>query len=644
MSARKLQAEIDKVFKRIAEGVAVFEVIYEKLMTSQNPAQKDKLESDLKKEIKKLQRLRDQVKTWAASNEIKDKKPLLEQRRLIETQMEKFKAVEKDLKTKAFSKEGLSAAAKLDPREQQKMETCNWLSNLVDELERQIEQLEAESETLQVGAKKSKRDSSKNERLGEVDHLIERHKWHQGKIELILRGLENGNLAVDEVLDLKDDIDYYVESNQDVDFAEDEHIYDELTLDEEMYNALDREDESDADLLDDEPLRSPVKEDRPEPPTPAKAKPVDAHPPTPVRKSSVPVAAKAPTPPTPAPVSAPAPAPPPALSPAATISVVPAKQAQPAPIGPQPTQPVVNTPTLKYASAAAAAAAVEAARGPGIQPLPPPPGLRRTGTNTPAPSTPVPGTPVASTPELAHSKPASSHGLPSAPPSAPASVPVEEPASAKEVTPEVFEPAPSTANGTEPSMEENVSPVSPPEFNAAEVAANLPPGLQDLIASFQAARTRSVAPPPITSVYQLLETSLTYVPDALDAQRPKHYTPENPYPTPSYYPQVPSPIFEEPMLFEKIDIDTLFYVFYYQQGTYQQYLAARELKRQSWRFHKKYLTWFQRHEEPKVITDEYESGTYRYFDFEGAWVQRKKPEFKFLYQHLEDEDKAVSPQ
>ena len=51
------------------------------------------------------------------------------------------------------------------------------------------------------------------------------------------------------------------------------------------------------------------------------------------------------------------------------------------------------------------------------------------------------------------------------------------------------------------------------------------------------------------------------------------------------------------------------------QNTYQQYLAAKELKKQSWRYHKKYNTWFQRHEEPKVATDEYEQGTYVYFDF-----------------------------
>ena len=42
------------------------------------------------------------------------------------------------------------------------------------------------------------------------------------------------------------------------------------------------------------------------------------------------------------------------------------------------------------------------------------------------------------------------------------------------------------------------------------------------------------------------------------------------------------------------------------QGTRAQYLAAKALRKQSWRFHTKYMMWFQRHEEPKAITDEYE--------------------------------------
>jgi CCR4-NOT transcription complex subunit 3 len=126
--------------------------------------------------------------------------------------------------------------------------------------------------------------------------------------------------------------------------------------------------------------------------------------------------------------------------------------------------------------------------------------------------------------------------------------------------------------------------------------------------------------------------------------RPRQYIPKNPYMnTPVYYPQQPlvgvggGVLFEnQPGLFEKLDTDTLFFIFYYQQGTYQQYLAARELKKHSWRYHKKYLTWFQRHEEPKEITNEYEQGTYVYFDYETGWCQRKKTEFTFEYRYLED--------
>jgi CCR4-NOT transcription complex subunit 3 len=44
---------------------------------TENANQKEKFEADLKKEIKKLQRYRDQIKTWIQSSEIKDKKVFL---------------------------------------------------------------------------------------------------------------------------------------------------------------------------------------------------------------------------------------------------------------------------------------------------------------------------------------------------------------------------------------------------------------------------------------------------------------------------------------------------------------------------------------------------------------------------------------
>ncbi|KAF4435571.1 CCR4-NOT transcription complex, partial [Fusarium albosuccineum] len=109
---RKLQQEVDKCFKKVAECIAEFEVICKRIEQTNNSAQKEVLEGYIKREIKKLQRLRDQIEIWAASNDIEDKAPLLEHWKLTETQLEKFKAVEKAMKTKAYS-EDLSAAAKL---------------------------------------------------------------------------------------------------------------------------------------------------------------------------------------------------------------------------------------------------------------------------------------------------------------------------------------------------------------------------------------------------------------------------------------------------------------------------------------------------------------------------------------------------
>ncbi len=126
--------------------------------------------------------------------------------------MEKFKACEKEMKTKAFSKEGLTQASKLDPKAQEKLETTQWLQSRVEELTLQIEQSEAEIETLQGGPKKKKQGSA-NSRLEDLEHLNERRKWHVGRLEIVLRLLENGSLTVDKVNELKDDVSYFVDSN-----------------------------------------------------------------------------------------------------------------------------------------------------------------------------------------------------------------------------------------------------------------------------------------------------------------------------------------------------------------------------------------------------------------------------------------------
>ena len=162
--------------------------------------------------------------------------------------------------------------------------------------------------------------------------------------------------------------------------------------------------------------------------------------------------------------------------------------------------------------------------------------------------------------------------------------------------------------------------------SAAAISPNQQQGTNSNAADFDAT----------SSYLGALNESFLHCPSTVDSERQRTYTARNPYPTPSSYPTTPSPIFENPAVFEKLGTDCLFFIFYYAQGTYQQYLAARELKKQSWRYHKKYMTWFQRHEEPKVTTDEYEQGTYVYFDYETGWCQRIKSDFRFEYSFLED--------
>jgi CCR4-NOT transcription complex subunit 3 len=82
---------------------------------------------------------------------------------------------------------------------------------------------------------------------------------------------------------------------------------------------------------------------------------------------------------------------------------------------------------------------------------------------------------------------------------------------------------------------------------------------------------------------QILEGSYRNCPDVVDSERyaiqdsahslpcsPRRYIPKNPHATPNYYPNAPLLSFDTPAVFEKFDIDTLFFVFYYQQDTRQQ--------------------------------------------------------------------------
>ena len=520
--------------------------------------------------------------------------------------METFKAVEKEMKTKAFSKEGLSQNIKQDPKEKERGELCDFLSEQVDEINRILtEELEPEASTLQVALKKKQKDNSKADRLAELEGFTETYKFHEGKLQLLLRSLQNANVDNDVVVGIRGDIEEVVRDAKEPDFEPEayEAIYDDCNLDsEEAQFGL----ANDADKISSQDAASIQDDAEPESSTnlkKTKSEPTTGRRPSTQFKSPIPTLASLHHAP-----------PPPSLPKDTTM--------KPAPV---PTRPAGET--LKYASAAAAAAASDKS-GMGISPLPAPVGTSMPPLPAPskasAAASPV-STSAQPVEKVASPVDSSEGPSPQEPPSAsksptlsttsaptgasvPSSVPPTPAMEKAEAVPEpmIADELPTT-NG-EPHGE----PVE-------ESIYHLPPGLQDLLDSFETTKSRVTQ--PSSQLSRILEASQSTCPDAQDADRPQHYRPTFKYNTPVHYPQDVLPIFDDPSLYDnqRMETDTLFYIFYYKQNSYQQWLAARALKNQSWRFHKQYQTWFQRHEEPKQITEEFEQGTYRFFDYESTW-------------------------
>uniref|UniRef100_A0A671KA86 CCR4-NOT transcription complex subunit 3 n=1 Tax=Sinocyclocheilus anshuiensis TaxID=1608454 RepID=A0A671KA86_9TELE len=544
---RKLQGEIDRCLKKVTEGVEQFEDIWKKLHNAANANQKEKYEADLKKEIKKLQRLRDQIKTWVASNEIKDKRQLVENRKLIETQMERFKVVERETKTKAYSKEGLGLAQKVDPAQKEKEEMEQWLTNTIDTLNMQVDQFESEVESLSVQTRKKKGDKEKQDRIEELKRLIERHRHHIRMLETILRMLDNDSIQVDAIHKIKDDVEYYIDSSQDPDFEENEFLYDDLDLEEIPTTLMATSPQGhieDEMFLQSSSTPTSTTSSSPIPPSPATGTTVNHF-----------------------------------------LSLFLLFQSRLLDNGPS----LLSSITLPPSSPSPAFTDSTPGGGSLLN------GPHSYTLNTEAIKAPEPPSSLKAMAERA------ALGLT-----------LDGEISSLHLS-DRAQPGPTTA----------------PQPAVSEV--NLPPSLGAC----------PLGPTPLTKeqLYQqaMQESTWTHMPHPSDSERIRQYLMRNPCPTPPFHHQVPPHHSDSIEFYQRLSTETLFFIFYYLEGTKAQYLSAKALKKQSWRFHTKYMMWFQRHEEPKTITDEFEQGTYIYFDYE-KWGQRKKEGFTFEYRYLEDRD------
>uniref|UniRef100_A0A669CE48 CCR4-NOT transcription complex subunit 3 n=1 Tax=Oreochromis niloticus TaxID=8128 RepID=A0A669CE48_ORENI len=693
IDGRKNSGEIDRCLKKVAEGVEQFEDIWQKLHNAANTNQKEKYEADLKKEIKKLQRLRDQIKTWVASNEIKDKRQLVENRKLIETQMERFKIVERETKTKAYSKEGLGLAQKVDPAQREKEEVGTWLTNTIDTLNMQVDQFESEVESLSVQTRKKKGDKEKQDRIEELKKFIERHRYHIRMLETILRMLDNDSVQVEAIRKIKDDVEYYIDSSQDPDFEENEFLYDDLDL-EDIPQSLVATSPPGHSHLEDEIFQqssstpTSTTSSSPIPPSPATCttenseddkkrgrstdsevsqSPVkNGNPSSSLSSSSSSSSASSS-------VSG--------LTSSSMVSMVtiagggssssggnshhsnsaghlsntsagsysnatqqpphPSAQQQQAKnsVSSSSSAPISNSNTSTNSHPASLAASppnasTQELRASNSQPQAPSGstptsnslglslglslGKAMPGAVTTSPMSGglgLSGMPASLTGTMA--EPLSS--LKSMAERAAMSSGIEGDVTSLHLTSEIF-PSSTTAPSGPPSA---------PQPSLSEVS--IPPSLG----------VCPLGPVPLSKdqVYQqaMQEQAWTHMPHPSDSERIRQYLMRNPCPTLPFHHQVPPPHSDTVEFYQRLSTETLFFIFYYLEGTKAQYLAAKALKKQSWRFHTKYMMWFQRHEEPKTITDEFEQGTYIYFDYE-KWGQRKKEGFTFEYRYLEDRD------
>lgn len=218
-SQRKLYQEIDKSLKKVREGIQDFDqiyIIFEQTDPS-NQTYREKLEMDINKQIKKLQKHREQIKTWMSKEDVKDREAILwENRRNIEQRMETAKVVEKMVKLKKFSTQALANPdMAIHPKDLKKYKLIEFLQECIDELSKQREMLEGEIE-------------QGNDDM-QTEHLLERHIFNIVNLENILKLINTDGLDVETVEEFKDDIQYYVDNNMDdPDFVEYETIYEDL--------------------------------------------------------------------------------------------------------------------------------------------------------------------------------------------------------------------------------------------------------------------------------------------------------------------------------------------------------------------------------------------------------------------------------
>ncbi|KAL7715262.1 CCR4-NOT transcription complex subunit 3 [Entamoeba marina] len=234
-SGRRIQSDIEKMLKQVSNGLSEFDTLQTELKEMVNPNQHEKIENDLKKVLKKLQKCRDQMKGWIQT-EPKFKATLTDSKKQIEARMELFKTIEKTSKIKPFSKEGLYRAShdsdirysdeSSDNFDESGDETgVDWIETVIATLKKQNAQLISQKKSVSIKNKK-KEQTKKNALQSHVDT----NNSHIHSLEIIQQALYKNLLKQEDIDGLDVQVFYYVDNNMNTSIEEMTDIYDGYDL------------------------------------------------------------------------------------------------------------------------------------------------------------------------------------------------------------------------------------------------------------------------------------------------------------------------------------------------------------------------------------------------------------------------------
>ena len=574
----------------------------------------EKTLKDLKTELKKLQRLREQTRAFLAAPETDTKYTAVLQkaRRDVELKMEAFKVVEKQHKIKAFSTVGL-AQAKFDPEARAKFECEEWLSDLVDQANKILETYEGELEGI---SSKGSSKKKKTDRHLEIESWMEMIGNHVVRLEQVLRALDNDQVSVQELddLGLKDSLEYMLQSHMECDFMDDDSIYEEIDLTEVAQTgkiadhtapkpkAKAAAAEEPGKQAETAKKVEPAKKEKKK-----KAKDKDAG----TESSEVFSVADAPA------------------------SASSARTSPKVPEGLSTLWKAADEGSSSSAGGGAGQAAVTA-QGDRMH------RLRPAGQAAGQPG------------GLGYLRVATSGGAPQS-------------LSELERGGDALEPTHSSSQGSS----------GPGRHAGAEVALEAAAralsgsGGGGVGGKGQADRATGFTAREEAALHAVWAGGLMFLPAA---ESDRFYPHQGGSPkaahgntagssghlgkggfsrlaignTPNSYPKKRLETLSRPSSFvqPRAELDTLMFFFYHAQGTVPQLLAARQLRKQGWQFHTKFNTWFKRLAAPAAATKDSETGKFAYFDFHvhdgpPSWVVRVKEDFTFEYRFLEPEAGAA---